>query len=80
MIRALIMTLVLLVVLCVGGLYAAYGQIEPCRALAVERARTSVVPTGLAEPFTRMDTSQMASTECARGLLESWWGRIRRAL
>ena len=80
MIRALVMTPLLLIVLCVGGVYAAYGQVDPCRALAVEQARTSAAPTGLAEPFTRIGTSQMSSTECVRGLLGSWRERIAHAL
>ncbi|MBU6297017.1 MAG: hypothetical protein KGJ79_13605 [Alphaproteobacteria bacterium] len=76
MIRSLIMTPILLIVLCAGGLYAAYGQVDPCRALAVERARTSAVPTGLAEPFARLGTSQMSSTACAGALLGTWWKRV----
>ena len=76
--RGLIMTTLLLVVGALAGLYVAYGQVDPCRALAVEQARRTVGSTasGLFEPLTRMGTSQMSSTACVRGLLTSWRDRI----
>ena len=76
--RGLIMTVLLLVVGGLAGIYIAYGQVDPCRALAVERARSTVGShaSGLIEPLTRMETSQMSSTACVRGLLYSWRDRI----
>ena len=58
-----------------GTLFAAYGQADPCRALAVERARRSVAGT-MVEPWTRVETSQMSTGACAGGLLDSWGERL----
>jgi hypothetical protein len=76
--RALIMTLLLVVVGGLAGLYLAYGSADPCRALAVEQARraTGSFASGLVEPLTRLRTSQMSSTACARGLWRSWRERM----
>jgi hypothetical protein len=76
--RGLIMTVLLLVVGGLAGMYIAYGQVDPCRALAVEQARRTVGShaSGLIEPLTRIGTSQMSSTACVRGLLYSWGDRI----
>lgn len=75
--RTLIGLVVLVVVVFFGGLYAAYGQADPCRAFAVERARRSGLPTTVMEPWTRMATSQMSTATCAKGLLRSWYERVR---
>ncbi|HUO88118.1 MAG TPA: hypothetical protein VMU08_03015 [Rhizomicrobium sp.] len=62
-----------------GSLFAAYGQADPCRALAVERARRA--PAGAAtEPWTRAETSQMSTGACASGLLDSWGERLTHYL
>lgn len=58
-----------------GTLFAAYGQADPCRALAVERARRSHAGAA-AEPWTRVETSQMSTSACAGGLLDSWGERL----
>jgi hypothetical protein len=58
-----------------GTLFAAYGQADPCRALAVERARRSAAGTVI-EPWTRVETSQMSTAACAGGLLDSWGERL----
>lgn len=58
-----------------GALFAAYGQADPCRALAVERARRSHAGIA-AEPWTRVETSQMSTGACAGGLLDSWGERL----
>jgi hypothetical protein len=58
-----------------GSLFAAYGQADPCRALAVERARRSQAGTAV-EPWTRAETSQMSTGACASGLLDSWGERL----
>ena len=58
-----------------GLLFAAYGQAEPCRALAMERARRA--DGGLAlEHWTRAQTSQMSTGACIGGLLDSWGERL----
>lgn len=81
MIRALISLPLLVIILVLGGLYGAYGQADPCRALAVERARRAKSSIGLPlggsiERWTRLETSQMSSTECAGDLLDSWGERL----
>jgi hypothetical protein len=75
------MTLLMVVVAGLAGIYIAYGSVDPCRALAVEQARRSSgsVVSRLVEPFTRMSTSQMSSTACARKLFHSWLERISDA-
>ena len=73
--RGLIMTFLFVVVAGLAAIYIAYGEVDPCRTLAIEQARRSHVGA-LIEPFTRMATSQMSSTECVRGLLHSWRERI----
>lgn len=80
MIRFLIGTPLVLAALILAGLYTAYGEVEPCRALAVERARRTDIPLPLAErgveAWARLETSQMSSRECARDLLDSWGERL----
>jgi hypothetical protein len=80
MIRFLIGLPLLLVVLVLAGLYTAYGEVEPCRALAVERARRADIHLPFAESgieaFSRMQTSQMSTSECARDLWDSWLERL----
>ena len=58
-----------------GSLFAGYGQADPCRALAVERARRSHAGAA-SEPWTRVETSQMSTGACASGLLDSWGERL----
>ena len=73
--RGVLLVLFGVLVFALGSLFAAYGQADPCRALAVERARRS--HAGVAsEPWTRVETSQMSSGACAGGLLDSWGERL----
>lgn len=58
-----------------GTLFFAYGQADPCRALAVERARRSAAGT-MVEPWTRVETAQMSTGACIGGLLDSWGERL----
>ena len=76
MIRTLFMTLLLVVVGGLAGIYIAYGSVDPCRALGVEQTRrdSGSVVSRMVEPLTRKSTSQMSSTACAGGLLRSWRG------
>jgi hypothetical protein len=81
MIRLLIALPVLLVLLAAGAMYGSYGEVDPCRALAVERARRAEHSIGLpvegaVEPWTRAETSQMSTGDCAHGLLRSWRERF----
>lgn len=74
---------VLLIACGLIGLYAGYGELEPCRVLAVEQARRAN-SASLAHPdndvlerWARLSTSQMSSGACAGSLLDSWGERIR---
>jgi hypothetical protein len=80
-IRFLIGLPIVLVLLVLAGLYTAYGEVEPCRALAVERAQRADIHLPFAqsgiEAFSRLQTSQMSSGDCARDLLRSWEQRLK---
>ncbi|MGD0190613.1 MAG: hypothetical protein ABSD74_07715 [Rhizomicrobium sp.] len=83
--RTLLLTIVAIIVLAAGGLYAAYGQIDPCRALAVEQARRAESDSGLpvggiVEPIRRAQSSQLSTGECARDLIRSWGERLSHRL
>lgn len=81
MIRTFIGKPLLLAALLLGGLYYAYGEVDPCRVLAVERARRAAaanelpVKQGL-ERWARLETSQMTTGACVSGLLDSWGARL----
>jgi hypothetical protein len=62
-----------------AALFAAYGQADPCRALAVERARRSAAGA-VTLPWMRVETSQMSTGACAGGLLDSWGERLTHYL
>lgn len=59
-----------------GAMVWNYGEIDPCRALAVERSRGALLH-GAAARWERLQTSQMSDTACARGLIGDWWERQR---
>lgn len=73
--RSLLLVLFGALVFTFGMLFAAYGQADPCRALAVERARRSAAGASV-EPWMRTQTSQMSTGACAGGLLDSWGERL----
>ncbi len=76
MIRSIILFLLFLFGLFFAGIYLAYDSIDPCRALAVEQARRSVMPTAVAQIWTRIETSRMNRLSCSRSLIESWRDRM----
>lgn len=76
-------TLVLFVVIAAGAMYYAYGEIDPCRALAVERSHRAVshvaLPIGeTIEHWTRLETGQLSTGQCAGDLLDSWGERLSK--
>ncbi|HTQ15374.1 MAG TPA: hypothetical protein VMH86_15995 [Rhizomicrobium sp.] len=76
MIRWLLSLFALAVLLGGGAMYRAYGEIEPCRALAVERARHDAhgLPLeGAIAWWTRLETGQKSTGACARELAASWF-------
>jgi hypothetical protein len=79
--RNLVLLLLTVIALAAGAMYAAYGEVDPCRALAVERARRAEHDSGLpvggiVEQFSRIQTSQMSTGDCARDLVRSWSERL----
>lgn len=64
-----------LLIFIFGTLFLAYGQVDPCRALAVERARRSAGGPA-SEHWTRVETSQLSTGACVGGLLDSWGERL----
>lgn len=78
MIRGLIVLLLLIFAGYHLGLYLAYHSLDPCRALAVEEARRSALPTGVAHVFTRAETADRDRWQCTRGLFSSWQDRLSR--
>jgi hypothetical protein len=76
MIRRAIVFLLFLFGAFFSGLYLAYDEIDPCRALAVEQARRSPVPTGLAHVWHRITTAGMSRSACTKALLTSWRQRL----
>jgi hypothetical protein len=73
--RSMLLALFAVLTVAFGSLYLAYGQAEPCRALAVEKARRSGAGA-FSERIARMQTSQMSTASCAGGLLDSWGERL----
>ena len=73
--RSAMLALFALLLAGFGALFAAYGQADPCRALAVEQARRSISGPS-SEHWTRVGTSQMSTGACAGGLLDSWGERL----
>jgi hypothetical protein len=78
--NAIVIPLVL-AALALGVVYAAYGQVDPCRVLAVERARRAEATSGLpvagaVEHWSRIETSQLSTGECTSQLLDSWGERL----
>ena len=69
--------LLILVLAAVGALYLAYGEVDPCRALAVEQARRSVLPGTIAEPLTGIGTTGKSEGECVIDLFQSWGDRVK---
>lgn len=58
------------------GLYVAYNEVDPCRALAVEKARRAPLPVDIAEVWTSITTDHHDRLSCTRSLVESWRDRI----
>lgn len=79
--RPVVLFCLLVIVLSVGAIYIAYGEVEPCRVLAVEKSRRAVgaLTTDRAdvEALMRAQTSQMKAGACVSELLDSWGGRFK---
>ena len=72
--------LLAVIVLIIGAVYVSYGEIEPCKVLAVERERRAAnegVVAGTVDRMTNGSTEGMSTTECISGLLDSWSERLK---
>jgi len=80
-------TLAFLIVLAqgviLGPLFAFYGQIDPCRALAAEMAQRQGAPgvvggllNGNPEITARRDIAELSTGECYVRIYQSWAQRI----
>ncbi len=83
--RTLIGVPLVIIAIVLGALYASYGEVDPCRILAVERARRAEVSSGVPiegamERWTRVETSQLSTRECTSDLLDSWGERLSHHL
>jgi hypothetical protein len=64
-----------------GAALATYGEIEPCRMLAKDKAMEAeensfVQIFGIdPEPYYRLETSQYSTGRCLRELAAAWWRR-----
>ncbi len=76
MIRWLATAIVLLAAIAACAMYLSYSTIDPCEALAIERARRSPLPTGFAKPLTELSVNGLSRTECTADLLGSWHERL----
>lgn len=76
MFRSLILFVLFLFGMFFAGIYLAYDSIDPCRALAAEQARRSLIATPIAQLWTRIQTSHMNRLTCSRSLIESWRDRL----
>jgi hypothetical protein len=76
MIRSVLMFLLLVFGGFFLGLYVAYDEFDPCRALAVEKARRAALPTDIAEIWTTVTTEHQDRLSCSRALVASWRERI----
>lgn len=76
MIRNAIVFLLLVFGAFFAGIYLAYDELDPCRALAVEEARRSPVATPLAETWNRIADARRNRLACARSLAASWRERL----
>lgn len=75
----MIRNLVFLLFACLAfftGIFFAYGEINPCRALAIEESRRSAMPENVAGLWSRVQRSDMAPLACSEGLLLSWYDRL----
>jgi hypothetical protein len=80
MFRAALVLIVLLVA-GAGWLFSSTGEVDPCRALAAERAKHGAhglpVQSALLR-IKRLQTSQMSTGACIGGLIGDWWHHAAR--
>jgi len=77
MVRKLIATPLILIAIGLGCLYWQYGEVEPCKVLAKDKAmesRKALIPIDT-EALHRFETSQYSTGKCAGELTQRWWDR-----
>lgn len=78
MIRNLVVTPLVLIAAALGALYWHYGEVEPCKMLAKDKAMESkkaLIPIDT-EALHRFETSQYSTGKCAGELTQRWWDRL----
>jgi len=74
----IVLAALLLLLVTAGWLFSSYGEVDPCRALAVERAHRGAHGMPVASVLERLQrarTSQMSTGACVGGLIGDWWKR-----
>jgi hypothetical protein len=81
--RTLASLIVLAQVLILGPLFALYGQVDPCRALAAEMANRQGSPglvggiiNGDPEAAARREIADLSTGQCYVRIYQSWAQRI----
>jgi hypothetical protein len=59
-----------------AGMYMAYDEIDPCRALAVEQARRSPLPDAITRAWNTISAKHENRLSCSRSLVLSWRERV----
>lgn len=86
MIRGLLSVLFVAMVALMGALYALYGEVEPCKALAAERWQIAEANPTLLQQLTqqvgfenemtfREQASRLSTGQCVSDLVASWQTR-----
>ena len=81
--RTLTFVIVLAQVLILGPLFALYGQVDPCRALAAEMASRQGQPgivggliNGDPQVSARRDIADQSTGQCLGRVYQSWTQRV----
>jgi hypothetical protein len=83
MIPRLSLATMLLFAAAIGAAFATYGEVDPCRMLAKDKAMQAEKNAMVRlfdidpEPYYRMQTSQYSTGRCTKELVENWWERSR---
>lgn len=84
--RAIAFVIIVVQLLVLGPLFAMYGQVDPCRALAKEMALRAEAAGGLGvavdqvfgdlEINARREVADRSTGQCFADIVSSWGGRL----